>query len=264
MNTEIQRLLIDYLPIWAVYLVTIGACLLAEEAGFRFGSYWHRKRPDEDRSNIGTMLGSTLGLWAFLLAFLVGMSTNRYEERRSLIINEANSIGTTYLRAGLLPDPFAEQSRKLLGEYTGTRVRMNEIEGFLEAVTSAEGFHAQLWSVAEEMAKTVPANPIYSTYINSLNETIDAHAVWVAAMTISRVPNTIYLSMYIVAALALFMLGFNNGITGKRAWIVSLALILVFSTIMILVVDLDRPWGGLLKVNLQPMIDLVNSFASYR
>ena len=90
------------------------------------------------------------------------------------------------------------------------------------------------------------------------------HAARVAALTTSRVPYTIYLSMFIIGALALFMLGFSNGLSGRRNWIVSIALILVFSSIMLLVIDLDRPWGGFLRVSQQPMIDLIDSFSSFK
>jgi len=70
--------------------------------------------------------------------------------------------------------------------------------------------------------------------------------------------------MYIIGVLGLFMLGYHSGISGKRNWIISMVLILVFSTIMLLVIDLDRPWDGLLTVSQQPMIDLVNSLISFR
>jgi hypothetical protein len=264
MNPDIQRHFLDYLPLWGNYLLTIGLCLLSVEIGFRLGRYWRLRHPDEDKSDIGTILGATLGLWAFLLAFLVGMATTRYEERRSLVVQEANSIGTTYLRAGYLLEPYASRSRELLREYAKTRVNFNKLEGFKTAVNATPTFHASLWDLAQELAKSTPSNPIYSIYITSLNETIDLHTSRVAALTTSRVPYTIYVGLYIVAVLALFMLGFNSGLTGKRNWIVSIVFILVFSAIMILVIDLDRPWGGFLTVSQQPMIDLINSFSTFK
>jgi len=70
--------------------------------------------------------------------------------------------------------------------------------------------------------------------------------------------------MYIIATLGLFLLGFQSGINGKRGLIVRIILILIFSTIMILIIDLDRSWGGLLRVSQQPMIDLINSFDQFK
>jgi hypothetical protein len=264
MNITIQQHLLDYLPIWAIYLLTIGLCVLSVEGGFQLGRYWKRHHPDEDGSSINTMLGATLGLWAFLLAFLVNIAINRFDERRILVVQEANSIGTTYLRAGYLPEQYASESRKLLSEYGTSRTKLNELDGFNQAVNSAPDFHADLWNLAQEMVISSPSNPIYSNYITSLNETIDLHTSRVAALTTSRIPYTIYAGMYIIGVLGLFMLGYHSGISGKRNWIISIVLILVFSTIMLLVIDLDRPWDGLLTVSQQPMIDLVNSFSNFK
>jgi hypothetical protein len=70
--------------------------------------------------------------------------------------------------------------------------------------------------------------------------------------------------MYTVALLGLVMLGFHSGINGKRDLIVTLVLILIFSSIMLLIIDLDRQWGGFLRVNQQPMKDLISSFKNFR
>jgi hypothetical protein len=264
MSIAIQRHFLDYLPLWGVYLLTIGLCLLSVEGGFRLGVNWKRNHPEEDKTDISTMLGATLGLWAFLLAYLVGMATTRYEERRSLVVQDSNAIGTTYLRAGYLPEPYSSSSRELLREYASTRISMNANDGFTSALNSAQTLLPEIWNLAQEMAVTTPSNPLTALYITSLNETIDLHSARVAALTTSRVPYTIYLSMYIIGVLALVMLGFNNGLSGHRNWIVSIALILVFSSIMLLVIDLDRPWGGFLRVSQQPMIDLINGLGSFK
>ena len=264
MDAGIQRHLLDYLPLWGIFLLTIGLCLLSVAGGFQVGKRWKQRHPDEERTDIGSMLGATLGLWAFLLAFLVSMATSRFDVRRSLVVQEANSIGTTYLRAGYLLEPYASESRNILEDYATSRKALDKIDGFLIANDSALDFHARLWNLAQEMATNSPSNPIYSIYITSLNETIDLHTSRITSLTTDRVPYTIYISMYIIAVLGLFMLGFHSGMQGKINWVITVMLILVFSTIMMLVIDLDRPWGGLLRVSQQPMIDLINSFSSFK
>jgi MFS family permease len=256
--------IIDNLPLWAVYLLTIGLGLLAVEIGFRMGKYGKERNPDEHERHIGAMVAATLGLWAFLLAFLVGIASDRFNTRRALVVEEANSIGTTYLRAGYLPEPAAGQSRALLREYAGERVKLTELETYAVARQRAEEIHPLLWAMAQELASTQPANPVLALYIASLNETIDLHTARITALTVARVPFTIYAGMYLVAALGLLMLGFQAGITGRRDLIVTIALIMVFSGIMLLIIDLDRPWGGLLRVSNQPFIDLIAGFDSFK
>jgi hypothetical protein len=262
-EANIQGHFLDYLPLWLIYLLTVGLGLLAVEAGFRLGKYWKRRHPDEQETHIGAMIGATLGLWAFLLAFLVSMSTSRFDERRSLVVQEANSIGTTYLRAGYLPEPYSSESRELLREYAKLRLEMYDLDRYPEDIARSAIIHTELWSRAQELAIAQPS-PVIALYITTLNETIDLHTTRLTALTTGRVPFTIYLSMYLVAALALLMLGFQSGISGQRDWIVTLTLILIFSAIMLLIVDLDRPWGGWLRVSQQPMIDLIGGFSSFK
>ena len=259
-----QMDIIDFLPLWIVYLLTVVLGLLAVEVGFRLGGYWKKIHPDEQEGHIGTMIAATLGLWAFLLAFFVGIATNRFDARRELVLAEANSIGTTYLRAGYLPEPYAGRSRELLREYAGERLKLVELDTYLAARQRSEEIQPQLWAMAQELAAGQPANPVLALYVDALNQTIDLHTSRITALTSARIPFTIYVGMYLVGMLGLMMLGFQSGVNGKRDMIVTLVLILIFTSVMVLVIDLDRPWGGLLRVNQQPMIDLVNSFASFK
>src|SRR5208337_190367 len=113
---------LDLLPIWGVFLATVAVVLLAVEGGFRLGQYRRRRSEQEDRPPVGEMVAATLALLAFMLAFTFGMAASRFEVRRGLVIDEANAIGTTYLRAGLLPEPYREEVRKLLREYVSVRL----------------------------------------------------------------------------------------------------------------------------------------------
>src|SRR5271165_4059660 len=97
---------LDVLPIWGVFLATVAVVLLAVEGGFRLGQYRRRRSEQEDRPPVGEMVAATLALLAFMLAFTFGLAASRFDVRRGLVIDEANAIGTTYLRAGLLPEPY--------------------------------------------------------------------------------------------------------------------------------------------------------------
>lgn len=256
--------LLDYSPMWGVFLITVVIGLLAVETGYRLGKYWKQRHPEEQESHIGAMIGATLGLWAFLLAFLVGIAINRYDLRRDIVVNEANSIGTSWLRAGYLPEPYGSQSRALLEEYAGARLKFAQYDTHAEGRERSEAIHTELWKVVEQMVANEPADPIKGLYISSLNETIDLHTTRIAATSTARVPYTLFLAMYLVAVLAMLMLGFHSGIAGQRDMIVTVVLIVIFSLVMVLIVDLDRAWAGLLRTSQQPMIDLIASFPGFK
>jgi hypothetical protein len=255
---------LDQFPMWAIYLFTILLGLLAVEAGFRLGKIWKKRHPEESETHIGAMIGATLGLWAFLLAFLVGIAINRYDARREIVIAEANAIGTAWLRAGTQAEPYSSQSQVLLEEYAQARLNFAGFETHLAGRARSEQLHVLLWKLVEQMTASESPNPVMSIYIASLNEVIDLHTTRLAAITTARIPYTLYLAMYMVAMLALLMLGFHSGITGQRDIIVTVVLIFIFSTIMLLIIDLDRSWAGFLRTSQQPMIDLVRSFGTFR
>jgi len=249
---------------WAVFLLTVAIGLLSVETGYRLGKFWKQRHPEEQESHIGAMIGATLGLWAFLLAFLVGIAINRYDARRELIIKEADAIGTTFLRAGYLAEPYSTQSRALLEEYAAQRLLFSELDTHAQGRARSEALHVELWALVEQMVAGETPNPVMALYISSLNETIDLHANRVAAITSARVPYTLYVVMYLTAALALMMLGFHSGITGQRDWIVTVVLIIVFSAVMLLIIDLDRSWAGFLRASQQPIKDVIESFAGFK
>jgi hypothetical protein len=94
---------LDFLPLWGLFATTVGVVLLAVEAGFRLGRWRHQRSEQEKEPPVGAMVGAILGLLAFPLAFTFGLAASRFDTRRELVLDEANAIGRTYLRAALLP-----------------------------------------------------------------------------------------------------------------------------------------------------------------
>jgi hypothetical protein len=111
---------IDALPLWALFIVILLVVLLSVEFGYRLGKYRRARHEQEKEAPLGTMVGATLGLLAFILAFTFGLAAARFDARRQALLDEANAIGTTYLRAGMLPER-GEEVRRLLRDYVGTR-----------------------------------------------------------------------------------------------------------------------------------------------
>ena len=105
---------LDPIPMWALYFLTVLAMLATMEAGYRLNRALRRKSPDKKDVGLGGMVGASLALLAFLLAFVVGFGANINTERRHLVVDEANAIGTTYLRAGYLAEPYRTEARDLL------------------------------------------------------------------------------------------------------------------------------------------------------
>ena len=252
---EIGRFL-DLLPLWGVFLATVLFALLAIELGFRLGKAWQRRTHVEKEGVIGAMSGATLGLLAFLLAFIIGMAVNRFDNRRGLVVDEANAIGTTWLRAGYLDEPVSSESRALLREYVGIRLDAVDPAKLAEARVRSEQIHTQLWSRAEVVARANIQSPLVALYVESLNEMIDIHTKRAVAVLSSRLPGSLWLGIYSVAFLTMMLVGLQSSYGERQNWLSLVVLVLVFAVVLTLIVDLDRPLEGLLSVSQQAMLDL--------
>ena len=254
---------LDSFPLWTLLPVTVLVALVSVEFGYRVARYRRQRSEEETESSVGAMVGATLGLLAFMLAFTFGLAGSRFEDRRQVILSEANAIGTTYLRAAMLPEPMRTETRKLLREYVDVRLEAPQPGKVDQAISKSEELQDRLWSQATAAADK-DRSPITGLFIQSLNEVIDLHAKRVMTALRSRVPGAIWIGLYLLAILAMTVLGYHEGLTSKRRSIAVIALTLAFSVVLILIVDLDRPGQGLLRVSQQSMVDLRKSMSATR
>jgi len=247
---------IDTLPLWTVYPITV-VVLLAAIVGGYFLARWRGKKPTANPDNgVGAISGATLALFAFLLAFVVGFAVNVSQERRGLLISEVNAIGTTYLRAGYLEEPYRTDSRDLLRQYVDWRVKAAE-KGMLEdAISNSEDIQKKLWTMAESIVTSGSESATTGLYVSTLNEVIDLHTERVIFGLQIRVPPAILLTMYLIGILAMVLLGMQIGYGKSRSLVALFILVLVLAAVLYLITDLDRSGHGLLQISNQPMIDL--------
>ncbi len=249
--------LLDSLPIVGVFLAFTIVAAIISEGGYRLGHWWQNRNPDEKEGPTTMIVGSLLALMGFLLAITMGMASDRFDKRREFVLAEANSVGTTYLRAGYLPQPASSEIRELLREYVPLRIAETyDLEERRVRIARSIELHAKLWSIAEGLARTTPDSDVLALFIDSLNQTIDLHETRVTVGIYARVPETVIFLLVLGSMLTLSMVGYNAGLSLRRSPLSALVLILVLSSVITLVVDLDRSQGGFLKVNQQPLIDL--------
>jgi hypothetical protein len=239
---------IDALPLWGLFIVILLVVLLSVECGYRLGRYRRSRHEQEKEAPLGAMVGATLGLLAFILAFTFGLAASRFDTRRQVLLDEANAIGTTYLRAGMLPEQ-GEQIRALLRDYVGVRLDAVRSGNVAEGISRSENIQQQVWAEAETVAKKNPNSIVVGVFVQSLNEMIDLHAKRVQAGVRSRIPGAIWVGLFAVAVLSLTAMGYLAGLAGTRR---SLAVIE-------LIADLDRPQEGVLRVSQQALLDVQRS-----
>src|SRR4030095_4110003 len=140
---------LDPFPLWTILPLTVVLALLSVELGYRLARYRLQRSQGDPESPLGGTVGATLGLLAFMLAFTFGLAGSRFEDRRQILLSEANAIGTTYLRAAMLPEPMRTEAQNLLREYVDLRLEAVQQPGKLQqAIARSEELHNQLWSLA--------------------------------------------------------------------------------------------------------------------
>jgi hypothetical protein len=250
--------LLDPLPLIGVFLGFVVLSLAAFEVGFRTGRWRKAKDPDEDEGVSGVLVGSLLGLLAFLLAITMGMAADRFDTRRGLVLTEATTINTAYLRAGYLGEPYESRIRNLLREYVPLRIAPEgqPVGTLATNIAESEDILDELWVETEAVATELEATDITALYIESVNEIITLHAQRVTAGIYARVPDTVIVFLLILAVGSTALVGFGAGQAGRRKLVSAILMVVALGATFSLVVDLDRPREGLLQVSQRPLIEL--------
>jgi hypothetical protein len=255
---------LDGIPLTGFFIGTVALVLVSIEAGFRLGRGRRHRHDDEKEGPVGAIVAATLGLLAFVLAFTFGLAASRFDARRTVVVDEANAIGTTYLRAGLLPDERAKRIRPLLREYVEERLAAPRTGDLQHVVKRSDELHHALWAEAESVAQQYPNSIVVGLFIEALNETIDIHATRLLAVTQGRIPAPLWAALVIVTVLTMVGVGYFCGLSRSRRTPQLLVLAVCFSAILVLVADLDRPREGLIQVSQQAMLDLQTMMAPFR
>lgn len=248
----------DGFPLWLLFAALVAGAGLALEGGYRFGRRRQAGTGAEKEAPVGAMAAAILGLFAFLLAFTFGMAAARFEARRQAVLDEANAVGTTYLRARLLPEPQRTTSAALLREYVDVRVRGARDGNVAEAFARSEELHGRLWADAVAAAEARPG-PVTALYIEALNATIDLHSARKQVAVRSRIPAVIWAGLLALGALAVATVGYQSGLAATRRSPAMAALVLAFAGVLYMIADLDHPREGFLRVGQAAMTDLQES-----
>jgi hypothetical protein len=180
----------------------------------------------------------------------------RFDHRRELVVAEATAIRTAYLQAGFVGEPYTTQTRDLLREFTGLNVIAVQDGNVAAILPRMEQNLSQLWTVTENSVKANPGRDEIALFADSVSQAISVHTARLTAALASRLPPTIIWVLYIVAILSMIIVGFHLSFSGKRNLIGILVMVLIFTVSIMVIIDLDRPLEGFLRVNQQAMFDL--------
>ncbi|MCG6862999.1 MAG: hypothetical protein LJE70_17245 [Chromatiaceae bacterium] len=242
-------------PLWLDGVLFWLLLLIAVEGGFWMGLRRHRRSVDAKSTVRGDVtLGSMLALLGLLLAFTYAFGLGRADMRKQAIVNEANAIGTAFLRADLGVEPGRSELRQGLLDYARTRLVYKDLfgEAQREAVDRSLEAQSRLWPAAERAVQGDVPGPIQAFILQAVNEVLDTNTVRLAVIN-DRIPGTVFGVLLLVAAVSLGVAAHNIGLNGTiNRWRMS-AFSLILAALMLVILDFDRGQHGFIRVSLQPL-----------
>lgn len=247
------------MPTWVIVSGLLIVTLVANEAGFRFGLRRQSRESELSRTVSNALKGSVFALVALLLAFSYSATSGRYDMRQHLVLEQANAVGTCYLRAGLLGDEPRIAIRETLRQYIDARIehfgtpshdaRSEQLQREMDRLMT------ELWTHVEVANRADPEAVRNSLIVPAANEVIDLTSTRSWANR-NHLPDPVLVLLFGSVMISSVLLGHSSGQAASRHVGLWLASNLVFVLILYVVLDFDRPRRGVIQVDQTPLIEL--------
>ena len=260
--------ILDHYPLGVGAVILVVVLLLALEIGYRLGK-WTKKRQEEGAisGSKDIAIGSMFALLGLIMAFTYAFTVSRSDHRKQAIVNEANAIGTAFLRAELASEPGRSELRWFLLDYARTRVINTAISKDTQTFkkTMARSMEAQkkLWPATMQMVqdKGGAIGPLEISIVQAINEVLDMQVQRARGAT-DRLPSVVQFMLVFIAAASLAVAGFNSGVTGAlNRWRMTI-FTTVLALVMMIIIDFDLPMRGFIGVSQRPLENVINEMES--
>jgi len=245
------------LPIWTLYIIIVLLIVFAIRSGIAYARWRRAHFSNENDSAINTLAGATLGLLAFILAFTFSLGTSRFEARKHFLLEEINSIETSWLRSALVADPYNTELQKALVEYVEIRIWLiDNPDKVKQVLKKSQELQTKIWGLITELSKNDLGNDrINALLIDAVNDMFDNQTRRISIGVNDRIPSLIWIALFTLIVIAMFEVGYLLGKTDKLNWVLVFALSMAFATIVVLIIDLDSARGHI-TINNQSLYDM--------
>lgn len=224
------------------------------EGGFRFAQLDRSAHRIAGPSAV--VQAAVFTLVGLLLGFSLSFALGRYDERRTVVVREANAIGTAFLRTALVDGKIASAMRTILRQYVAVRIDFARAAGDAsERAVAAEKsrlLQERLWTLTTAVARADPRPTATLLFVPALNDMIDASAEEAATLD-AHIPDILIIGLVAIILIAVGMMGYDFGRERRRGLVSQILFAVTIAIVIGLMLDLDRPQGGLIRVNLTPL-----------
>jgi hypothetical protein len=249
-------------PLGTIAFVSFGGMILAMLIGWVVrrrlsrSSVGKANSDDKDDSGQSIVISAVMGSLALLFAFTFAIALDRFDARRSNVLYEANAVGTTYLRAQLLEEPHRSRISKLLVDYTDGRIALaGTPQGTAQAalLRSNDQLLADLWTATVAAFPSMRPYNYSVSFLETMNNLIDMDAMRKAGRQ-AHVPPAVFLVLFLYQFVAAGVVSY--AVVSRESRRTALLLFLLLSTLLVLIIDIDRPMTGQIVESQEPMLQL--------
>jgi len=215
--------------------------------------------PEEDREDFNIVQSATLTLLALLVGFSLSMAVGRYDQRKNLEESEANAIGTEYARAELAEASVGAKIKDGLVRYTKLRLDdylTRDPQKIDQISRDTANLQADLWKLATQVAQDKPT-PIGALVVAGMNDVLNSQDYSEAAR-INHIPLGSWFLMILIAVLGCVVQGYGMKGSSKRGLLITV-LPVTIALSLALIADIDSPRGGIIHVQPQNLMRLLQS-----
>ena len=226
-------------------------------ASFRKGQ---QDLEDEGHDDWTLLLGASLTMLGLIIGFTFSMAVSRYDQRKNLEEEEANAIGTEYIRAGLLPAADAARVQTLLKRYLSQRILIYYPSAASEAQeidTQTAKLQSEMWSAVATPATAQPT-PVAALILSGMNDVLNSQGYTQAAWR-NRIPTGAWILVVAISIFCNLLVGYS---AHSRSIILFLILPIGLSVALFLIADIDAPRHGVIHVRPQNLESLAESLQS--
>jgi len=256
--------ILDNIPLSAIFAAAIASQILFIELGYRIAIHKTGKSNKSQMAQVRAIMGASLGLLAFMLAFSFNTAQQHFEERAKAYMLEVSAIDSAFRGADLIAHGERQEAKSLLTEFAKLRVRTTEVivekdmVAMVEMIRESERMHDRLWAIAERSMEGEGVGEDTGIFAQAILSMIDAHDIRLQAVFFNRVSPIIWFTLYGMALMSMAIMGYQAGLTGTRSSFATWTLAVTFAFVMALITDLDRPRMTLFKQNQELMIEMQN------
>jgi len=253
--------LLDY-PLLVFPLAFLALWLSARIGSFSFLKR-HRNLAEDVHEDFGVILTAALTLLGLIIGFSFSMAISRYDQRKNYEEEEANAIGTEYIRADLLPAADAARVRALLSNYLDQRILFYETrdeQRLRQINANTAQLQSELWSAVQAPAAAQPTC-VVSLAISGMNDVLNSQGYTQAAWW-NRIPFAAWGLMAAIAICCNLLVGYGAR-HAEGEGILMLVIPLVVSIAFFLIADIDSPRGGVILVQPQNLVSVAQSLHAH-